>query len=91
MSIQDSRKVFSIGCWQVTPSSLTIDYEEHTHQLPAKVFQVLLLLVEAQGETVSHAKFYELVWQGNENVAKKLVPIIKVLKPEAILWAMADE
>ncbi len=70
-NVIDVSKPFEIAGWHVIPASLTLNNKHESHQLPAKVFQVLLLLVENHGGTVSHQAFYSLIWNGNENVAKR--------------------
>ena len=67
----DINKAFSIGEWQVTPTSLTIANSESSYQLPAKVFSSIECISRSSREVVSHSEFYEQVWQGNENVAKR--------------------
>jgi|GEM_PF-3358402 len=63
--------VTSIGGWQVQPDELSISNGELTHQFQSKVFHVLIVLAENQGNTITRDYLIEVVWNNNINVGQR--------------------
>ena len=55
---------FSFGPFTLDAASRSLAFRGHIRQLSEKIFQVLLLLVQARGETVKKETFFDNVWPG---------------------------
>lgn len=64
-------QAFHILGWRVDPQSLKVSRSADEHQLQNKVMQLLCLLVEKQGEVITHEELEASIWDGNGYVARK--------------------
>lgn len=62
---------YRVGQWTVLPGQLQIKGPQGQVELPAKVFEVLRLLMEAPGETLSRERLIDEIWHGQKEVGEK--------------------
>ncbi len=67
ISRSDTRR-FKLGKWLVVPQSMTMTANEKTHQLSFKVFEVLLMLINAKGGAVNREELIDKIWNGHTEV-----------------------
>lgn len=49
------------------PQTQVLEYVEETKKLSPKESQLLRLLIDSKGESVSYAEIYQKIWRGMEN------------------------
>ena len=64
----DDIQPFKLGKWFVDPKSLSMTAADKSHQLRIKVFQVLIMLVNARGGAVSRQELIDAIWNGHQEV-----------------------
>ncbi|NVJ99439.1 MAG: PD40 domain-containing protein [Alphaproteobacteria bacterium] len=62
---------FRVNGWLVDSERLVVTNGVNEHQLPNKVMQLLCLLVDHQGQVVTHEEIEAEIWDGNGYVARK--------------------
>ncbi|SHH96023.1 winged helix-turn-helix domain-containing protein [Ferrimonas marina] len=66
---------YRVGDWHIVTSELSLsreaDGQSQQETLPRKVFEVLLLLVQSHGQTVSREALIEAIWDGNTAVGNR--------------------
>ena len=78
---------FKIADWSVNADELLLSNGDESHQLPAKVFKVLILLSDRPGETLTRDFLIEEVWNGHFEVGTKglnnaIYQLRKILKSD---------
>lgn len=56
-----------IGNYLFLPQTQVLEYVEETKKLSPKESQLLRLLIDSKGESVSYAEIYQKIWRGMEN------------------------
>ena len=71
--VEEQRGTFSIGAAFVNFDRQCIEVADEQHRLPAKPMDLLYLLVQEAGQTVSRDSIIERVWDGNGYVGKRAI------------------
>ncbi len=72
MNQQASKQTFNLGGWNVDPLNNCLRRADEPETIiRPKVMQLLVELVENQGQTITREELIERVWQGNEYVGER--------------------
>ena len=73
-------KRYLVGKWTVNPIACTLSCDDFSKQIEPKCMELLVMLIDAEGEVVSRADIMDSIWQGRyvtEHVLNNLVATLR--------------